>query len=142
MDKTTRNIIIAGSIITFIVIPIIATFILSRTNQPQDVEQDSTSVTELKDRSNDELHEAIEAQSPELADFPFVITKATQPQKGWYVVTIRAEDDPSGQNPARLLLQDTNNGLSLLLGPGTSFDANATDPVGVPDNVAEELNKS
>lgn len=141
MDKNTRLIIIIGSIVTFIIVPVVATLLLSNTSRPQDTEQDSTSITELKDRSNDELHKAIKEQSPELAEVPFVIAKSTQPQKGWYVVTIRAEDDPEGQNPARLLLQDTNNGLSLLLGPGTSFEENATDPVGVPDNVAEELNK-
>lgn len=137
MDKNTRLIVITGSVLTFIIIPVVAWVMLSQSNQSASSETDSTAITELKDRSNEELLDAIKKQSGELADITFTVTEVTQPQKGWYVVTIE-----SNGNPGRMLVQDTNNGLAVLLGPGTYFDSNATDPVGVPDTVAEELNKS
>lgn len=136
MDKNTRSLIIIGSILTFIIIPVSAWIILSQTNKTPKGDAPSTAVTELKDRSNDELLTAMKEQSGELKDINFTITTVKRPQKGWYVITIESDG-----NPGRMLLQDTNNGLAVLLGPGTFFDTDATDPVGVPDAVVEELNK-
>lgn len=142
MDKKTRNLIIIGSIITFVIVPIAAYLILNRGSQPTstDTTPATSDVANLPNRPNDELAAAIKKQSPDLAEVPFVITDVKKPQKGWYIVIIRNQDDPDGLNPAKLLLQDTTAGLSVLLGPGTEFPAESTQSIGVPDDVARELN--
>jgi hypothetical protein len=142
MDKKTRNLIIIGSIVTFIVVPVAATLLLSRSQQPQDTDTapPTSDVANLPNRSNDELAAAIKDQSDALAEVPFVVVDVKKPQKGWYIVIIRNQDDPDGLNPAKVLLQDTTAGLSVLLGPGTAFPAESTQSIGVPDDVARELN--
>ena len=142
MDKKTRNLLIIGSIITFVVVPIAAYLLLNRSSQPSDsgVTPPTSDVANLPDRSSDDLKKAIKDQSSELGEVDFVITNVKKPQKGWYVVTIHTVDDPEGLNPAKLLLQDTTAGLNVLMGPGTDFPAEDTQAIGVPDNVAKELN--
>lgn len=144
MDTKTRNILIIGSIITFIVVPIAATLILAQVNKQPAEPAIVTNPEQLPERSNDDLQKAITEQSSELGGenaIAFTITNVKQPEKGWYVVTVRTDDDPEGLNPAKLLLQDTGDRISLLLGPGTSFSPETTQQVGVPDAVAQELNR-
>lgn len=145
MDKKTRIIIIVGSIITFVIVPIVTALIISQNQQPVD---DDRAVVEnpqqLPERSNDDLAKAINDQSQELksedGNYTFVILNVKQPEKGWYVVTIRAADDTSeNPNTALVVLQDTGH-LQLLLGPGTSFSQELTQSLGIPDTVARELN--
>jgi hypothetical protein len=148
MDKKTRTIIIVGCIVTFIIVPAVTIFILSKNNtkqQPKDTSKvDNSKKTQLPNRSNDELLKAIaNNKSDELTDNGtpiFAIKSVSKPVTGWYVVTIRLLDDPQGTNPAKMLLQDTGS-LSVLLGPGTSFPSETTESIGVPDVVAQELNK-
>lgn len=142
MDTTTKRILIIGSIITFIIVPVAAYLILNRTNQQADTgtAPATSDVANLPARSDDELATAIKDQSDALSEVPFVVMQVKKPQKGWYVVIIRNQDDPDGQNPAKVLLQDTTAGLSVLLGPGTAFPSESTQSIGVPDDVAKELN--
>lgn len=143
MDKKTRTLLIIGSIITFIVVPITATLILSQVNKQPEDPAIVSNPEQLPERSQDELKKAITDQSTELSGenaVAFTITNVKQPEKGWYVVTIRTDDDPEGLNPAKVLLQDVGGRINLLLGPGTSFSTETTQQVGVPDAVAQELN--
>jgi hypothetical protein len=149
MDKKTRTIIIIGCIVTFVIVPAVTIFLLSKNNatkqQPKDMSKvDNSSKTKLPDRSNDELLKIIaDTKSDELTDNGkpiFGIKSVSQPAAGWYVVTIHLLDDPQGTNPAKMLVQDTGS-LAVLLGPGTSFPSETTESIGVPDVVAKELNK-
>jgi len=152
MDKKTRTIIIVGCIVTFLVIPAVTALILSRLYQkPQDqTQQAKTNPTQnsptLPKRSNDELTSAITNKNPDLVSDgkpTFTLVNASNPLPGWYVVTIRDLSDVDGTNPAKLLIQDTGNnetGLNVLLGPGTAFPAEVTDPLGIPGPVVKELN--
>ena len=150
MDKKTRAIIIVGCIITFIVVPAVTIYILSNNQakqQPKDTSKtDNSKKTQLPNRSDSELAKAIaDNKSDELTDNGtpiFAIKSVARPATGWYVVTIRLLDDPQGTNPAKMLLQDdADSGLTVLLGPGTSFPNETTESIGVPDVVAKELNK-
>jgi hypothetical protein len=151
MDKKTRAIIIIGCIVTFIVVPAVTVFLLSK-NQPAEPSKnapnsDDSSNTKLPDRSNAELAKAIATQKTDLTDNGepiFAIKAVARPITAWYIVTIHLIDDPEGNNPAKMLLHDSGDksgGLRVLLGPGTSFPEESTETIGVPDVVARELNK-
>jgi hypothetical protein len=140
MDKKTHKIIIIGSIITFIIVPIAATLILSNIYQK---DSDKT-ITQLIDRTDKELLAAITSSRPELISGTsptITIVSAKKPETGWYVVTIRQNDDIEGMNPATVVLQDDGKRLNVLLGPGTEFPSEITSPLGIPINVLKELNK-
>jgi hypothetical protein len=140
MDKYTRKIIIIGSIITFIIVPIAATLLLSQLYR-----NDSGEATEVvANRSNKELLTAITSANPDFIvdNTPtIIIVSVTKPQNSWYVVTIRDNSDTEGTNPAKILLHDDGKKLKVLLGPGTEFPADVTAPLGIPSNVLKELNK-
>ncbi len=142
MDKKTRTVIIIGSIITFIIVPIAAGLIFSALQHPQQ----NPTTQPLTNRSAEEIQTAIIQKNSDLSDNnkpTFAIAKTSNPQPGWYIITIRANDDPEGLNPAKLLLYDTGgkDGLKVLLGPGTSFTNDVTEPLGIPTSIVEELNK-
>jgi hypothetical protein len=144
MEKQTKQLIIIGTIITFIIVPVVATLIITKMSPAPD-----TSIpvveTPLAVRSNDELKQAIQADKPELtADNKptFMISNSKNPQRGWYIVTIHLTDDPEGTNPARILMYDygKDGGIQIVLGPGTDFSPETTEARGIPDAVAKELN--
>lgn len=145
MDKRTRITIIVGSIITFIVVPIVAALIFSA-SQPKTEKIVKEDVSTLPDKTDKELLDAMVANDPSLSTDGkpnIAIINVIKPEKGWYVVNIRQIDDVSGENPAKILLHDTGIGtqsLSTLLGPGTDFPQETTQSLGVPDSVMKELN--
>jgi hypothetical protein len=146
MDKTTRTLLIIGSIITFVIVPVAATLIFSALNQPapSNDPQTTADLPSLPERSQEELADALAEQSPELIDGDgnriFAIFDIQHPEPGWYIVKIRNLDDPDATNPAKVLVQDTGI-LLVLLGPGTTFPIESTRSIGVPDAIAEELNQ-
>jgi hypothetical protein len=146
MDKKIRNTIIGGVIISFIIVPAVTIFTLSIVN-PKPTEVDTTPDRKItvSNRSNDELSAAIvDQQSSLVSDGQpiFAIVKVDKPQTSWYIVTIRGLEDTEASNPAKVLLQDNGSeiGLKVLLGPGTQFPSDVTQPLGIPDPVVEELN--
>lgn len=146
MDKKTRTIIIVGSIITFLIVPVVATLIFSQATKPADDSADVTTPP-LKSRSNDELARAIAADQPdnltdENGEPNFVISKVNNPQEGWYIATMHFKYDTEASNPAKTLLYDQGEGagLKVIVGPGTSFPAEVTEPLGIPETIAKELN--
>jgi hypothetical protein len=149
MDKKTRTIIIIGCIVTFVIVPAVTVFLLSNNTTKQQTKDtskvDESPKKQLPNRSDSELLKAIaDNKSDELTDNGtpiFGIKSVARPIAGWYVVTIHLLDDPQGTNPAKMLLQDDGDNLSVLLGPGTSFPSETTESIGVPDVVAKELNQ-
>jgi hypothetical protein len=143
MDKKTR-IIIIGSIVTFIFTLFIATFIFSHSHQnpSQSVVK---SLPMLPKRSDTELLNAITSSNPSFIQGTqptIAIVSVAKPQIGWYVVTLRQTSDPTGGNPAKMLVHDlgSNTGLEVLLGPGTDFPSDVTNPLHLPPSVLSELN--
>lgn len=141
MDKKTRTIIIIGLTVTFLIVPVVTWFVLSQQNS----DQSQPPQTQPEERSNDEITDAIIQSNQGLStdDGPiFAISDVKIPQTGWYIVTIHTNDDPEGHNPAKVLLYDygQNGGLRVMLGPGTSFPQDVTQPLGIPDAIARELN--
>ena len=148
MDKRTRLVIIIGCIVTFIIVPAVTLFILTKNDTNQRAKNaskvDTSKQTQLPNRSTEELTSAIANSESSLTEGgkpTFAISTVTKPTAGWYVVTIHLLNDPEGTNPAKMLVQDDGDRLSVLLGPGTSFPTETTQSIGVPDVVAEELNK-
>lgn len=146
MDRKTRTILIIGSIVTFVIVPAVTMFVVSYFSQkPQ--EQTTSVSTSSTDRSNDDFIAVITSKNSDLVSDnkpTFSIMDVVKPQNGWYIVTIRDSSDTNGTNPAKILFQDTGNtkpGLSILLGPGTSFPSDVTEPLGIPEAVLKELNK-
>lgn len=141
MDKKTRTTIIIGLIVTFLIVPVATWFVLSQQNG----DQIRPTQTQPEARSNEEITDAIIQSNQDLStnDSPtFTISDVKTPQTGWYIVTIHTNDDPEGRNPAKVLLYDygQNGGLRVMLGPGTSFPQDVTQPLGIPDAIAKELN--
>ncbi len=141
MDKKTRLVIIIGSIITFIIVPVAAGLLFSTLQRPKA----PTLQPILVERSSGEIKAAIIKSQPDLADNNtpiFSITKTSRPQPEWYIITIRNNDDPEGSNPAKVLLFDSGgtDGLNVLLGPGTSFPSDVTEPLKIPEPIVKELN--
>ena len=152
MDRKTLTIIIVGCIITFLIVPIATLLIVEHfskqpaSNNGNSSQTSSNNNTIPSNRSNDEITAVIVAKHPELSSDNgpiFVIMNVTKPALGWYVVKVRMQDDAEGTNSARILLQDTpQKGLQMLLGPGTSFPDDVTQPLGIPTVVSQELNAS
>lgn len=147
MDKKTRTLIIIGGIVTFVIVPVVATLIFSQANKPADDSADQISKP-LAERSNEELTEAVaQAQPDNLTDENgnpnFVISDVKKPQAGWYIVKMHFKYDTEGLNPAKALLYDYGQdaGLKLMIGPGTSFTSEETEPLGIPDAITKELNE-
>lgn len=142
MDNKKRNLIIVVSIIIFVVVPIAIYIVASLTNKPTPEPDNSVG----NQRTEQEITSTIAANKPELVvdDKPvFAIERVERVEQRWYIVTIRNNDDPEGLNAAKVLLYDggKSDGLSLVLGPGTSFPAEVTQAYDLPGPVAEELNR-
>jgi hypothetical protein len=142
MDRSNRTLIIIGIVVAFVVVPVATWIVLSQLNTTNEQPQQSQP---LEERTNQEIVSAIVQSSPNLSnngDATFAISNVAQPQSGWYIATIHTNDDPEGRNPAKVLLYDyaQNGGLKVLLGPGTSFPKDVTQPLGIPDSIAQELN--
>lgn len=141
MDKKTRTTIIIGLIVTFLIVPLVTWFVLSQQNG----DHSQPTQTQPEARSNEEITDAIIESNQGLSadNGPiFTISDVKIPQTGWYIVTIHTNDDPEGRNPAKVLLYDygQNGGLRVMLGPGTSFPQDVTQPLGIPDAITRELN--
>jgi len=142
MDRSNRTLIIIGIIVAFIVVPVATWLVLSQLNS---TDQQASQPQPLEERTNQEIVDAIMQSSPNLSNNgepTFTISNVGKPQAGWYIATIHTNDDPEGRNPAKVLLYDytQNGGLRVLLGPGTSFPTEVTQPLGIPESIAEELN--
>jgi hypothetical protein len=145
MNKKTRIIIIIGSIVTFILVPLVASLIFSSL-QPKKEDLTKKDVSSLPDKTDKELLDAIAANDQSLTTDGkpnIAIINTVKPQKGWYIVSVRQIDDINGDNPAKILLHDTGigtNSLSTILGPGTDFPQETTQSLGIPDSVVKALN--
>jgi hypothetical protein len=142
MNSKKRNLIIIASIVIFVIAPIVIYAVTRQTNQT--TPQPDTSVSTA--RSNQEITSAIITDQPGLANNGqpiFAIQHVSRIEERWYIVTIRNNDDPEGLNAAKVLLRDQgkDQGLTMLLGPGTSFPSEVTQSLDLPGPVAEELNK-
>jgi hypothetical protein len=146
MDKRTRTIVIIGCIVTFIIVPLGAIWIFSSL-QPKTENVTKEDVSTLPDKTDKELLDAMVSNDPTLVTGGkpnIAIINVVKPEKGWYIVNVRQLDDIDGENPAKVLLQDTgtsSHSLSTLLGPGTDFPEETTQSLGIPDSVMKELNK-
>lgn len=142
MDKSNRTLVIIGIIVAFVVVPVATWLVLSQLNTTS--EQPAQPQT-LAERTDGEILDAIVQSNENLSSdgqATFAISKISKPQTGWYIATIHTKDDPEGRNSAKVLLYDygQNGGLRVMLGPGTSFPKDVTQPLGIPDSIAEELN--
>lgn len=141
MDRKNRILIIIGLIVSFVVVPVITWLILSTISSTSESPQ-----SETVEKSEQDITNAIVQNNAQLSsdgEPTFIISDISIPQTKWYIVTIHTKDDPEGLNSAKILLYDYGadaGGLKVLLGPGTSFPSDITQPLGVPDSIAQELN--
>jgi hypothetical protein len=118
-------------------------FVLSNLNQkPKTVTSENNM---LPNRSNSDLIAVVIKDVPSMGidgKPTFVIGDTKKLHNVWYVLTIYTNEDTAKTNPGKILIHDSgNNGLAVILGPGSSFPNDETQPLGIPDDVAAELNR-
>lgn len=100
---------------------------------------DGSDLSNAAPPTTQDYYDVILKANPYLADTngqpSFGITKVVNPLPGWFVVTLKK----SGIEPAKVILQQTNNPanpLTIVAGPGTSFPP---QDVSLPDAVRRAL---
>lgn len=91
-----------------------------------------------------EITQAISRDRPALTDKDkplFDIISITQPETGWYIVTIKSIHEKTMTVPVKLILNDINSEktLTVILGPDNHFSEGDMVPLALPDSVKMEL---
>lgn len=107
-------------------------------NQEPDTSSNDTTITPGALPSDESITAAIVKQSPSLVDAKtnipnFTITKTKEPLPGWYVATLH--NTKVITNDAVVVMQNINNELVIVAGPGTGL----TTDKKLPQEVREAL---